>query len=176
MPLVPSFTVSQPLGSNSEVTLTNSSTGSDGAITEMRVYIQNAAGIFLVEEGNEEEYSDWPIADASVTLDVLDKDYAVRITVQWLDTNGDILYASQQIVGLTLYNSDFDYALTQALSGNPLVINDANFFKNKSELRVCIDSGDQAIEFASDIYAAQQCYDRATSLRLGSQYYFNRNS
>jgi hypothetical protein len=75
-----------------------------------------------------------------------------------------------------LYNETFDYQLTQVLTGNPLVINDNNFFPNKSDLRVNIDGGNQAIFFATDLFSAQQCYDRATNLRLGSQYYFNANS
>ena len=78
--------------------------------------------------------------------------------------------------GFTEYNEMFDYGLTQMLTANPLLINDNDYFPHKSDLRTSIDSGNQAIIYAQDLFAAQQCYDRATNLRLSSQYYFNINS
>jgi len=101
------------------------------------------------------------------------------ITVDWIDNTSPtpiVVATKSYTLGFTLYNETFDYQLTQVLSGNPLVINDNKFFSNKSDLRVNIDSGNQAIEFATDIFAAQQCYDRATNLRLNSPYFFNSNS
>ena len=140
------------------------------------MYVQDSKGNFLVQEGTTTEYEVWALADSSITLALLDKDKAVREVVQWVDTNGDVLYSVTKITGYTLYNETFDYALTQSLAGNPLLINDNNFFRNKCDLRTSIDSGNQAVSFASDIYNAQLCYDRATELRLNSVYNFNINS
>jgi len=57
-----------------------------------------------------------------------------------------------------------------------MLINDNNFWDSKQKLSELIDSGNQAIEEASDIYNAQRCYDAATDLIDNSQYYFNGNS
>lgn len=176
MPFLNSFTTSQTLGAPSAINFLDNSTGSDGAITGRRVYMQTASGSFLVETGNATDYELWALADISITLDVLSKDEALRIVVEWVNVSGAVLYSSTQILGFTLYNTTFDYQTTQALSGNPMLINDNNFFVNKSALREYIDSGDQAISFAADIFAAQQCYDRATEIRNNSQYLFNINS
>ncbi len=176
MPLTPNFSTEQILGSPSVVTVTDTSTGSDVAITQRRVTLQTASGTYIVPDGTSTNYVQWPYADSFIDIDALDKDYAFYVTVQWLDVDGNVLYSKQSLIGFTLYNETFDYLLTQQLAANQLLVNDNNFFDNKSDLRTEIDSGNQAIELAADILAAQLCYDRATELRLKSQYYFNANS
>lgn len=175
MPFAASFSVSQTLGDPSEITFSDTSTGTDGNITERRIYLRLSDGLFLVESGTATDYETWDILDISDTLDVLDEDEAIEVTIQWLDVSGTVLYVSTANYGFTLFNSTFDYQLTQRLSGNPLLINDNNFFELKSELRVAIDSGNDAIA-VGDLFGAQQCYIIATNLRLNSQYYFNANS
>lgn len=173
MPLTVSFSATQPVGEPSVVRLTDTSTGSDAAVTQRRVYLAKDDGTFLVPEGTSTDYIEWDYADSTIDIDALvDRDYAILVTVEWLNVGNVVLYNSSQNVGFTSFNEDFDYQLTQMLSGNPLLINDANFFQSKSDLRTNIDSGNQAIERADDIYGAQQCYDRATNIRLNSQYYF----
>lgn len=154
------------------MTITDTSTGSDVAVTQRRVYLAKDDGTFLVPEGTATDYIEWSYADASIDIDALEVDSAILITVEWLNVSDAVLYALSDNVGFTSFNEDFDYQLTQMLSGNPLLINDANFFQSKSDLRTNIDSGNQAILRADDIYGAQQCYDRATNIRLLSQYYF----
>ena len=111
-------------------------------------------------------------------MSYLSRDIAAQVTVQWTDGQPDamILFDSISLQGFTGYNEEFDYQLTQLLTANPLLINDNDFFPSKANLRTSIDSGNQAISLASDLYAGQQCYDRATNLRTSSQYYFNINS
>lgn len=177
MAIVANFSAAQPLGSPEDIILVDTSTGSDAAITQRRVYLRTSQGNFLVPEGNpSDEYVEWPYADATITSDVLKYDYALNIVVQWLDVSNNILYSKEQLFGFTSYNENFDYGLTQQLTANPSLFNDDSFFENKSALRTYIDSGNQAIEKASDISGAQQCYNSATSLRLNSQYFFNKNS
>lgn len=177
MPLVQNFSTSQTLGLPSVITFADTSTGSDTDVSSRRIYMQTSSGSFLVEEGTLTDYESWSISVSGISLNVMPvKDYALLITVEWLNSSNVVLYRKQSTVGFTLYNETFDYQLTQILSGNPLLINDNSFFKNKSELRECIDSGNQAVSLAGDTVAAQQCYDRATNLRLKSQYYFNSNS
>jgi hypothetical protein len=175
MPFTPNFSTSQVLGLPNEIVFTDTSTGSDPSIASRRVYMQTAANSYLVEQGTTTNYEVWSLLNPTITYDVLSKDYALYVTVEWLNASNTVLYNKQFLLGYTLYNESFDYQLTQVLSGNPLLINDNNFFANKSQLRVSIDSGNQALTFASDIFAGQQCYDRATNLRLNSPYFFNSN-
>jgi hypothetical protein len=173
MALTPSFSTAQPVGEPSVIRLTDTSTGADAAVTQRRVYIQKADGSYLVPEGTETDYVEWELADTTIDIDCLDKDYGVAITVEWLDVTDEVLYDEEEdAVGFTSYNEDFDYGLTQMMAGNPLLVNDANFFNNKSQLRTLIDSGNQAILRASDLYSAQLCYDAATLIRTNAQYNF----
>lgn len=171
-----SFNSTQTIGEESTVTITAVVTGTDVLVTQRRVYLQTDSGEFLVPTGTTTDYVQWAIANSSINIDCLDKDYGLRIVVEWLDVNNVVLYDDEQYVGLTLYNESFDYSLTQLMAANPLLINDNALWQNKSKLRTFIDSGNNAITFASDLYNAQLCYDAATDLRLGSQYFFNGNS
>ncbi len=176
MPLTPNFSITQPVGEPSIVNVEDTSTGSDVAIVSRRVYIATAAGLFLVPTGTATEYVAWALAATDIDIDCLDKDYATSITVEWLSVAGAILYSKTAKYGLTAWNEEEDYGLTTLLSSNPLLINDKNFFENKSKLRTYIDSGNQAIELAGDLYSAQNCYDEATNLRINAQYFFNKSS
>jgi hypothetical protein len=176
MSLTADFTTSQTYGVPNSINFVDTSTGTDDTITSRRIYLKTAANTYLVQKGTTTNYEVWDYADFNITLDVLEKDYALQVTVEWLAGESVIYTKTYDAIGFTLYNETFDYQLTQVLSGNPLIINDNNFFPNKSDLRTSIDGGNQAVFFAKDLFSAQQCYDRATSLRLGSQYYFNANS
>ena len=179
MAIVANFSASQTPGVPGTILLTDTSTGTDVAVTQRRVYIQTAAGNYLVEEGVTTEYSPWldfPSTTELTLTDILDKDYGVRIVCQWLDVSNTVLYDKTLYYGFTCYNEDFDYQLTQTVAGNPLLISDNNFWGNKSTLRGYIDSGNNAITRNSDISAAQICYDLATTMNTDSQYLFNINS
>ena len=179
MPLVASFSAAQTPGVPGTILLTDTSTGTDVAVTQRRVYIQTAAGDYLVEEGVTTEYSPWldfPSTTELTLTDILTKDFACRVVVQWLDVSNTVLYDKTLYYGFTCYNEDFDYQLTQTVAGNPLLISDNNFWGNKSRLRGFIDSGNNAITRNSDITAAQICYDLATAMNTDSQYLFNINS
>ena len=179
MALTANFSTSQTPGSPGDIIFTDTSTGSDGSVTQRRIYIQSAAGTFLVESGTTTDYEVWGDFPSTTTItlsDVISKDYGCRVVVQWLNVGGTVLYDKTQYIGFTAYNEDFDYELTQTVAGNPLLISDNNFWGNKSTLRGYIDSGNNAITRNSDTAAAQQCYELATNMRTNSQYFFNINS
>jgi hypothetical protein len=176
MALIPVFTVAQNLGTPSKVTLTDTSTGSDGTITSRRVYVQMWDGTYLVGAGVITEYNTWSYAQSTVLLDILSKSTAVKITVQWLNASDVVVVDKIGYYGLTEYSEEFDYGLTQNVASNQRLMNNNNFWYNKSKLRTLIDSGNKAILNYSDIYSAQQCYDQATDLDTDSTYYFNINS
>jgi hypothetical protein len=172
--LTPNFSASQEAGEPELIYLTDTSSGSDAAIVSRRITLRKADNTFLVPTGNDSaQYITWALADTTTDVDVLEDDYGVNITVEWIDVSSAVLYTKTILYGFTLYGETFDYSLSQRLAANPLLINDNDFFPNKALLRTLIDSGNQAISLASDIAAAQQCYDRANELRNNSQYYFN---
>lgn len=179
MALSVNFTTAQTPGVPGNILFTDTSTGSDGDVTQRRIYIQPSNGTFLVEDGNSTDYSEWPDfpTDTEIELeDILSKDYGCRVVVQWLNVGGTILYDKTKYIGFDCYNQDENYSLTQNVASNPLLMNDNNFWGNKSLLTELIDSGNKATERASDINACQQCYDAATAIRLKAQYLFNQNS
>lgn len=170
------FTVTQTVGDESVVTITAVVSGTDAAVTQRRVYLQTASGTFLVEDGVTTDYTQWSISDSSIDIDCLDKDYALRVYVEWLSVTNVVLYDAEQFVGCTLYNEGFMYSAVQLCAGNPLLINDNNFWGSLQLMRTYVDSGNHALSFAEDLLNAQLCYDKATNLRDNSQYYFNGNS
>ncbi len=178
MALTPNFTVTITPGTPADLNFTDTSSGSDGSVTQRRIYIQAASGSYLVESGTTTEYEVWGDFPSTTTItleDILDKDYGCRVVVQWLDVSNVVLYDKTLYYGFTGFNEDFDYELTQLIASNPLLMNDNNFWQHKNLLITLIDSGDNAISRASDIASAQQCYDLATQLREESVYYFNGN-
>jgi hypothetical protein len=173
-----SATAQSVSGSNSNILFTDTSTGSDVLIVSRRIYAITDVDSFLVESGSSLEYSVWALPLATtITLNLLTKDYGLKFVFEWLNVSGVAIYDyTIDAQGFTQYNENASFQLTQALSGNPLLINDNNFAQNKWALRDFIDSGNQAILQASDLYNAQRCYDAGTAIRLSSQYLFNQNS
>lgn len=172
----PNFTAQPILGVPSDLLFTDTSTGSDTDILSRVIYLAKIDGSYLVPEDTLTDYIEWDLDDPTLTVDVLNKDYALVVTVTWLGLDSEVLYSKVYLLGFTAYNETFDYYLTQMLAANPSLINDNNFWDNKSTLRTYIDSGNQALVLASDQGNAQICYDEATKLRVGSQYYYNANA
>lgn len=174
MALTPNFTATQNSGTPNEITINDTSTGSDGAITQRRVYLLQSDGTYLVESGTVTDYEPWPYADSSITLDVLTQDTALNITVQWLDVSNTVLYTKTIAYGFSAYGETFYYGLTQnqVPIQNPAVALSTNYYQNKMKFRVFLDSADQAISFASDIYSAQVMYDAETEMITNESFYF----
>lgn len=175
MPLVPNFTTSQQAGLPSNVIITDASTGSDVAIVSRRVFLVNYAGEYLVADGTTTNYTVWPLAQSSISIDCLSADTAIQITVNWVNSAGVTLYTKTSLAGFTLYNETFYYSLTQgqaAISQPSYILQDTTYFSNKSKLRVLIDSGNQAVTLGYDITTAQICYDLATDMVSNQNYLF----
>jgi hypothetical protein len=182
MSFVANFTASQIIGIPATIIFEDTSVfdpGDDTDITERRIYLYKSDGNTIVYDGFEEPYIYWPYPDP-ITLqldDLLNKDYALNVYIQWYDSVNNVTIASKsKSIAFTMYSDTFDYQLTQVLAGNPVVINDNNFFPNKMKLRCLIESAQNALTFGDDITSGQICLDQATQLRVNSQYYFNTNS
>lgn len=172
MSFVQSFSVSQNIGNPSTLVLTDTSTGADGAIYERRVYLRKSDGTYLVPDGTTTQYIVWPYANTTISIDVLNKDYALEITVLWVNSGGTTLYTSADTFVFSLYSEQFYYGLTQELAGNYPIIADDNYYSNKFRLRTEIDSANNAISIGGDIAASQACLDRAALLILNQSLYF----
>jgi hypothetical protein len=172
MPLVPNFTASQYSGTPSVITLTDTSTGSDVTIASRRVYLLQANGTFLVPAGNTTDYILWDLVDTSISIDVLSQDTALSITVQWMSGINTVVTSKTISFAFTAYNETFYYGLTESQVANSNLTASTNWYQTKLILRVEIDSADQAITFASDIYSAQAALNRATFISTNQSYFF----
>jgi hypothetical protein len=172
MALTPNFTASQFSGTPQNITLTDTSTGSDVTITSRRIYLLQANGTFLVPAGTQTDYIVWNIADSSIVLDVLSQDTALSITVQWLNVSNAVVTSLTQSFAFIAYNETFFYGLNQNLVGNANLSASTNWFQNMSNLQLQIDSAQQSITFASDIFNAQAALNRATYISSNSSFFF----
>jgi hypothetical protein len=173
MALTPNFTATQLLGLSSTVVVTDTSTGSDVAITSRRVYFRTDAGAYIVPSATTTDYVAWSIANSSINIDVLTKDMALYVRVEWLDVNGIVLYYKETLYGFKSFNEDFLYQLSGYLANNYKRTADAGFNEQVQLCRTYIDSGDQAISLGGDIMKGQTLYDLATNIRTKAQYLFN---
>jgi len=172
MSFIPNFEAKQYSGTPSNITLIDTSTGSDVTITKRRVYLLQANGTFLVPQGTTTDYINWSIADSEITLDVLTQDSALSVTVQWLTSTNVVVTSLTQSFAFTAYNDTFYYGLSQSLVGNSNLSASTDWFGWMMDLRVQLDSAKQAITFASDIYTAQAALNRATFISTNSAYFF----
>ena len=84
MPFIPSYTVEQLQLNPNILRFTDTSTGSDLDIAGRRIYLQQSNGEYLVNEGTTTDYIEWALGSSTIDINVLDKDYALKIVVQWL--------------------------------------------------------------------------------------------
>jgi len=172
MPFVPSISVSQSALTPNELTITDDSTGSDAAISVRRVYIQTAQGTYLVETGTTTDYEVWLYADSSITLDVLTEDQCVNIIVQWLNSSNVVLYSYENQYALSEYNKQFLVYLVAAQGLTPGIVQDANYSGNIAIFWTNIIAGINQVEFAADIAGGQNCFNRATYMRINQNDFF----
>jgi len=172
MSFIPNFEAKQYSGTPSNITLIDTSTGSDVTITKRRVYLLQANGTFLVPQGTTTDYINWSIADSEITLDVLTQDSALSITVQWLTSANAVVTSKTISFAFTAYNETFYYGLTESQVANSNLSASTNWYQTKLVLRVELDSADQAITFASDIYSAQAALNRATYISTNQALFF----
>lgn len=172
MPLTPSFTVSQTAGLPSVITLTDNSTGSDAAITQRYVYIQKNDGTYLVPIGTLTSYILWNYANPTIAIDVLKKDMALQVTVQWQSSTSTVLYTTNSLNLFTLYLKTFFYSLTQYQATNKSITQNNNFYGNKSKLWGYIKGAETAVQLAGDISGAQNELDAATQMITSEKMFF----
>ena len=174
MAFTASFSVGQGGNPNNIVLTDTSSGGSDPNLTGRKIYLTKADGTFLTPEGSTTDYIVWPIANSSITIsNILNRDYSLNIVVDW-ETTSPIVGATYEYSLLETFTAlieEFYYSLTRKQTSNPLLVNDNNYYSNKAQLRVEIDSAVNADSY-SDQYAAQSCLDRAYEFQQNENIYF----
>jgi hypothetical protein len=167
------FSVTQSLANPSYLTFSDDSTGTDLALTERRIYIVTAEGKYLTADGLSDTpaYETWAIANDSQTFDVLPRDMAVSIVVNWM-TGSTISYTKTINYVFTLYNTLFLYSLTSAQVSNTELLEDTTYFSNKMKMIVNLEDAETAVEIGDDIFAAQQSLDLNYTMIQNQSYYF----
>lgn len=172
MALSPSIAVSQSALTPNEITIVDDSSGSDVLISSRRVFIQTAAGTYLVESGTVTDYEVWSYATDTITLDVLTQDECVNILVQWLSAANAVLYTYENQYALAEYNKQFLVYLVQAQGLTPGIVQDSNYSGNVGIFWTNIIAGINQVEFGAEIAGGQNCFNRATYMRLNQSNYF----
>lgn len=173
MSFVPNFSVAQSLTA-SNIIFTDTSTGADATISDRKIYLQKADGTYLAPSGTSTNYIDFPISSgSSLTVNVLDTDYALTVTMNWLNISGSVLYTKTYVFAFNQYTINFLYQLLQTLAGNPNIVNELNFWGNLMRLYCDVFNADTAVTIGNDVYNAQLNLDDANYLRANQNNYFN---
>ncbi len=172
MPIVPNFSTAQSAGDLTAVTFTDTSTGSDGTLTGRLIYLRKYDGTYLVPTSYTTDYIFWPYISSSITItDLLDKDYAVDILVQWF-AGSSIAYSKTILTGFTGYSDVCLRQLTQNDLANRGLLSNKNFYNNKIKLRTLVDDCNQAISLLNDQTIAQFCLDEARKITTNKNTFF----
>lgn len=154
MAFVPNFSISQSLGTPNICTFTDTSTGSDSAIVGKKIYMLKADGTYLVDGRN------WA-SNTQKEINDLNRDYALYVTVNWLDGSLNILYTKSYSVDFTAYTSNFINELTQQETALPSIEFTVEYFESKGQLQTLLDDSNQAIALGADYKKSQVFLDQA---------------
>lgn len=172
MPLSPLFDVKYFQENSSKIIFTDISTGSDVAIASRRVYLKKGGVGYLVPQGVTTDYNVWPLSVTELMLDILKKDSAVNIIVEWMDVNNNVLYRKSGVYCFTSKTLSFYYYLCQNRIAYPPTIMGERYFSNASDLYMNIKAAEYAVMLGRSAREAQQCLDRATEKVLNENKYF----
>lgn len=165
MAFAPSFSIATSIDS-SAIILQDTSTGSDGAIASRSILLYQVSNSLLVPAIS------WALATNPITINPLTQDIALNIVINWLDGSGNILYTTNQIYAFVGNTNLFLYRLTEAQGSNPNISQDTNYYSNKMQLFTEVLSAQNAISTGSDVFAAQQCIQRATYMINNQNLFF----
>lgn len=171
MAIVPSISVSQSAITPQNVTVTDTSSGSYGTITQRRIFVSNANGEYLTGNGVL-NYTEWPIANIAITLSILEVDTAANVLVQWLDVSNAVINEINANYPLSEFGKQFFFYLIQLQGLTPGVYQDSNYSGNLAIFWSNIVGGDNAVTFGNDLSGAQNCYNRETFMQQNESKFF----
>lgn len=171
MPLTVSISVSQSAISPSNISVEDTSVGSDVAVTQRRVYIQDAFGNYLTGNGTI-DYDQWAYADSTITLDILTGDTAANVLVQWLNVSNTVLYSYNQNYPFPQFGKQFFVYLVQSQGLTPGVYQDTNYGGSLALFWANLVAGINQVEDGNDIAGAQNCFNRTNNMRENESMFF----
>lgn len=172
MPLTPNFSAAQSAVSPSIVVLADTSTGSNVAITKRRIYITDFQGVAVVPSGTTTSYIEWPLAQTTINLTILERDMALTIRVDWLDVSNGIINTLTQVFCFSIYTKQFLYYLVQNQGLQPQIVQDNNYYSNLALLWASLKGAINAVELANDAAASQSQLNVAYNLMQNQNLYF----
>lgn len=176
MSFTPNFSIVQSQSSPNLITISDTSVGSDNTVVKARVYFQESNGTYLVPTGTSTNYVQIACNGsgkfATTIIDLLNRDYALSVQVDWLDNVNTVKYTLTQVFLFKAYSENFDYGLVSDMASAPYLATDAIFMSNKTKVRLLIDSAEQAINYGTDINAAQFCLDDLYNIISNQSFYF----
>lgn len=164
------FTVSQGLDVTSFI-LTDTSVGSDPALTGRTIYLYEADGSLLGGSP-----ISWPLTSGStITLTgiLTPWDFSLNIVVTWQSSSPipGSSYSKNELTTFTGQSNNFAYSLVQQISSNQSITKNNDYLYNLALLNSdilnairCNDFGDQG--------AAQECLNRIYAYYLNRSFYF----
>jgi hypothetical protein len=102
----------------------------------------------------------------------LDADTAAYVRIDWVSSGGTVLYTKTTLCDFRLFALQQSFALTQALTAQPNIIQDTNYWTNKMILRCNIDDSVEAVSIGGNQVVAQGALDRAAQMVNNQLIYF----
>jgi hypothetical protein len=169
--ITPSFTAAQSPLNPGTIILNNTATGSDVTVTEIRVFITDAGGNYIVPAGTTTNYIVWALANPTLTLtDIISEDMALSINCKWVNSGGTMVVEDTQQFCFVLFNKQFAYSLCQGLVP-PITLN-TNYSLSLASLWTSIKGAINAVVENNDIRSSQNCLNQGTELRLKKNLFF----
>jgi hypothetical protein len=163
------YSVSQGLDP-ANMTFTDTSTGSDPALTGRTIYLYQADNSLLGGAP-----IDWPLtAGATITINgLLNWDYSLNGVVVWTSSApipGSV-YVKAQIITFDGNSNDFAYSLLQQVSSNQAITRNTYYFYNLALVNSDILNAGRANSYG-DEGAAQQSLNRIYNYFVNRSFYF----
>lgn len=173
MSFSPNFTATESLANNNEITFTDTSVGSDNTLTDRKIFITLANGNWLTEEGESttEVSTDWPIANLTITLNLLTGSTACEIEVVWYAASTPT-YNILTPFCFNLYDYLFGLQKLQGNTSSPNQIQDTNFYSNLIQFIVNIFNEENPITYGGDIFSSQGAMNQNQNLINNDNFYF----
>ena len=172
MPIVPLFSAGQNYSNPNTIVLQDNSTGSDVAVTKRRIYLTDSQGTAVVPTGTYTAYIDWALVTNPISLNVLTRDKALTVRVEWLDISNTVLYTVSTNFCFDAYSKNFLYYLVQLQGITPLIPSDSNYNMNLGIFWANILGAANAITVGNDTAAAQNCLNRCYQMQQQKSKYF----
>lgn len=176
MAFAPNFSASQSPQDPNSFELIDTSTGSDAAIVNRNISLQLYNGEYMASDGvvsTDSTPIPFPLGDDTIDFtDVLSIDYSISVTMRWLDSGGGTLYSLSQTFCFKENGEDFDYGLTQDLSGNIGLLQDTNYIMNRFRFRMYLEAANNAVLTGNDIAGSQMMLDLATAMNQNEADFF----